>query len=79
MSVFTLLGSLAELELLVIILDVRCCVNFGPLILTHRDTDTNHFNVGALMERGIRLVGCGQAPVQKCKEPYHKLTKRKSP
>jgi hypothetical protein len=31
------------------------------------------------MERGIRLVGCGQAPVQKCKEPYHKLTKRKSP
>jgi len=26
---------------------------------------TNHFNVGALMECGITLVGCGQAPVQK--------------
>ncbi|EXK23212.1 S-(hydroxymethyl)glutathione dehydrogenase/alcohol dehydrogenase [Fusarium oxysporum f. sp. melonis 26406] len=26
---------------------------------------TNHFNVGSLMERGIRLIGCGQAPVQK--------------
>ncbi|KAF1968796.1 GroES-like protein [Bimuria novae-zelandiae CBS 107.79] len=26
---------------------------------------TNHFNIGALMERGIRLVGCGQSPVQK--------------
>ncbi|KAI9881411.1 MAG: hypothetical protein M1830_003418 [Pleopsidium flavum] len=24
---------------------------------------TNHFNVGALMERGIRLIGNGQAPV----------------
>lgn len=27
----------------------------------------NHFNVGSLMERGIRLIGCGQAPVQKCR------------
>ncbi|CCX05357.1 Similar to Uncharacterized zinc-type alcohol dehydrogenase-like protein YbdR; acc. no. P77316 [Pyronema omphalodes CBS 100304] len=26
---------------------------------------TNHFNVGSLMERGIRLIGCGQSPVQK--------------
>lgn len=26
---------------------------------------TNHFNVGSLMERGIRLVGNGQAPVHK--------------
>lgn len=26
---------------------------------------TNHFNIGALMERGIRLIGNGQAPVQK--------------
>jgi threonine dehydrogenase-like Zn-dependent dehydrogenase len=24
---------------------------------------TNHFNIGALMERGIRLIGNGQAPV----------------
>ncbi|KAF9027917.1 alcohol dehydrogenase [Hymenopellis radicata] len=26
---------------------------------------TNHFNVGALMERGIRLIGNGQAPVHR--------------
>lgn len=24
---------------------------------------TNHFNIGAIMERGIRLIGNGQAPV----------------
>ena len=24
---------------------------------------TNHFNIGALMERGIRFIGNGQAPV----------------
>jgi threonine dehydrogenase-like Zn-dependent dehydrogenase len=27
--------------------------------------DTNHFNIGAVMELGIRLIGNGQAPVQK--------------
>jgi threonine dehydrogenase-like Zn-dependent dehydrogenase len=26
-------------------------------------SQTNHFNIGALMERGIRLIGNGQAPV----------------
>lgn len=26
---------------------------------------TNHFNIGAIMERGLRLIGNGQAPVQK--------------
>jgi len=26
---------------------------------------TNHFNIGTLMQRGIRLIGNGQAPVQK--------------
>jgi len=26
---------------------------------------TNGFNIGALMEKGIQLTGCGQAPVQK--------------
>jgi threonine dehydrogenase-like Zn-dependent dehydrogenase len=26
---------------------------------------TNHFNVGSLMQRGIRLIGNGQAPVHK--------------
>lgn len=28
-------------------------------------TGTNHFNIGSLMERGIRLIGCGQCPVQR--------------
>jgi len=26
---------------------------------------TNHFNIGALMETGVRLIGNGQAPVHK--------------
>ncbi|KLJ08267.1 oxidoreductase [Blastomyces silverae] len=26
---------------------------------------TNHFNIGSLMQRGVRLIGNGQAPVQK--------------
>jgi threonine dehydrogenase-like Zn-dependent dehydrogenase len=26
---------------------------------------TNHFNVGAMMQTGVRLIGNGQAPVQK--------------
>jgi threonine dehydrogenase-like Zn-dependent dehydrogenase len=26
---------------------------------------TNHFNIGAIMETGIRLIGNGQAPVKK--------------
>jgi len=29
-------------------------------------TVTNHFDIGALMEKGVRLIGCGQSPVQKC-------------
>ncbi|KAK0647378.1 S-glutathione dehydrogenase [Cercophora samala] len=27
---------------------------------------TNHLNVGAIMELGIYLIECGQAPVQRC-------------
>ncbi|KAI9651652.1 MAG: hypothetical protein M1831_000555 [Alyxoria varia] len=34
---------------------------------------TNHFNIGALMERGIRLIGNGQAPVHKYWEELLKL------
>lgn len=26
---------------------------------------TNHFNIGSLMQRGVRLIGNGQAPVHK--------------
>lgn len=28
-------------------------------------TQTNHFNIGSLMQRGVRLIGNGQAPVHK--------------
>ena len=34
---------------------------------------TNHFNIGALMERGIRLIGNGQAPVHLYWEKLLKL------
>ena len=40
----------------------------GPaLVPLHMLTpvQTNHFNIGSLMERGIRLIGNGQAPVMK--------------
>ncbi|KAK4442115.1 GroES-like protein [Podospora aff. communis PSN243] len=36
---------------------------------------TNHFNIGAVMELGITLVGCGQAPVQKYWEELLKMVK----
>jgi len=39
--------------------------NFGSVGITGVYVGfTNHFNIGALMERGIRLIGNGQAPVQ---------------
>jgi threonine dehydrogenase-like Zn-dependent dehydrogenase len=31
---------------------------------------TNHFNIGALMELGITLVGCGQCPVHRCESIF---------
>lgn len=34
---------------------------------------TNHFNIGSLMERGVRLIGNGQAPVQKYWEQLLKM------
>ena len=34
-----------------------------PSRLTSLPYQTNHFNIGSLMERGIRLIGNGQAPV----------------
>lgn len=38
-----------------------------PFVQNSRLTcsQTNHFNIGSLMERGIRLIGNGQAPVHK--------------
>ena len=32
-------------------------------IVCANSLQTNHFNIGSLMERGIRLIGNGQAPV----------------
>lgn len=32
-------------------------------LLTLLSLQTNHFNIGSLMERGVRLIGNGQAPV----------------
>lgn len=32
---------------------------------SHVSLQTNHFNIGALMETGVRLIGNGQAPVHK--------------
>jgi len=48
-------------------------VSFSPISVNsaafERQTDplsqTNHFNIGSLMQRGIRLIGNGQAPVHK--------------
>jgi threonine dehydrogenase-like Zn-dependent dehydrogenase len=38
---------------------------------------TNHFNIGSLMERGIRLIGNGQAPVHKYWESLLKMIQDK--
>ncbi|KAI8933756.1 hypothetical protein NX059_009470 [Plenodomus lindquistii] len=38
---------------------------------------TNHFNIGSLMERGIRLIGNGQAPVHKYWESLLKMIQEK--
>ncbi|KAL3952924.1 hypothetical protein ACCO45_012867, partial [Purpureocillium lilacinum] len=37
---------------------------------------TNHFNVGSLMQRGIRLIGNGQAPVHKYWEELLEMIRR---
>ncbi|KAI5799799.1 chaperonin 10-like protein [Geopyxis carbonaria] len=37
---------------------------------------TNHFNVGSLMERGIRLIGNGQAPVHKYWEEMLEMVRK---
>ncbi|EGC47087.1 alcohol dehydrogenase [Histoplasma capsulatum var. duboisii H88] len=36
---------------------------------------TNHFNIGSLMQRGVRLIGNGQAPIQKYWEHLLSLVK----
>jgi threonine dehydrogenase-like Zn-dependent dehydrogenase len=54
--------------------DLACCAcpcydattQFGRIVLIADYAGlTNHFNIGAVMEKGISLIGGGQAPVQK--------------
>jgi threonine dehydrogenase-like Zn-dependent dehydrogenase len=45
---------------------ITCVRPFGRVGITGVYAGfTNHFNIGAVMELGIRLIGNGQAPVQK--------------
>ncbi|KAI9499689.1 chaperonin 10-like protein [Zychaea mexicana] len=45
---------------------LRAVKKFGSIgIIADYAAYTNHFLVGALMEKGIRLIGCGQAPIQR--------------
>jgi len=48
--------------------------NFGRVGITGAYVGfTNHFNIGSLMERGIRFIGNGQAPVHKYWEHLLKM------
>lgn len=45
---------------------VKLVKKFGYVVLiSDYAAYTNHFNIGAVMEKGIRLIGSGQCPVQK--------------
>ncbi|KAI8393872.1 chaperonin 10-like protein [Radiomyces spectabilis] len=45
---------------------LRSVRKFGTIgIIADYAGYTNHFLIGALMEKGIRLIGCGQAPIQR--------------
>jgi threonine dehydrogenase-like Zn-dependent dehydrogenase len=45
---------------------IKCVKKFGRIVLIADYAGfTNHFNIGAVMEKGIALIGGGQAPVQK--------------
>lgn len=53
-----------------------------PAVLVLKDLlidyyQTNHFNIGAIMQTGIRLIGNGQAPVHKYWEHLLDLVRRK--
>ncbi|CAO3686700.1 unnamed protein product [Umbelopsis vinacea] len=45
---------------------IRSTKKFGTVaIIADYAAYTNHFLIGAVMEKGIRLIGCGQAPIQR--------------
>ncbi|KAI8067700.1 chaperonin 10-like protein [Gilbertella persicaria] len=56
---------------------IRSTKKFGTMaVIADYAAYTNHFLIGGLMEKGLRLVGCGQAPIQrhwdKCLEHIQK-------
>ncbi|OZJ06749.1 hypothetical protein BZG36_00426 [Bifiguratus adelaidae] len=45
---------------------IRATTKVGTIaIIADYAAYCNHFNIGAVMEKGIRLIGCGQAPIQR--------------
>lgn len=45
---------------------IRAVKKFGTIaLIADYAAYTNHFLIGAVMEKGIRLHGCGQAPIQR--------------
>ncbi|CCX06861.1 alcohol dehydrogenase [Pyronema domesticum] len=56
---------------------ITSCRKFGRCGITGAYVGfTNHFNIGSLMERGIRLIGNGQAPVHKYWEEILEMIKK---
>ncbi|KAL7318545.1 hypothetical protein PS15m_001778 [Mucor circinelloides] len=56
---------------------IRATKKFGTIaIIADYAAYTNHLLIGGIMEKGIRLIGCGQAPIQrhwdKCLEHIEK-------
>ncbi|TPX66967.1 hypothetical protein SpCBS45565_g04140 [Spizellomyces sp. 'palustris'] len=46
--------------------EIRAVKKFGTVaLIADYAANTNGFMIGAVMEKGIRLIGCGQAPVQR--------------
>jgi len=44
---------------------IMCVRKFGTIsVIADYVGFTNHLNIGAVMEKGIRLIGCGQTTVQ---------------
>ncbi|KAF8967007.1 hypothetical protein BGZ46_000242 [Entomortierella lignicola] len=45
---------------------VRSTKKFGTMsVIADYAAYTNHFLIGGIMEKGLRLIGCGQAPIQR--------------
>lgn len=56
---------------------IRCTKKFGTIaVIADYAAYTNHFLIGGVMEKGMRLIGCGQAPIQRhwetCLDHIHK-------